>query len=200
MKNSLTIVFAIFVAYASADAPPIPYTTTAAVGAAGNQPGSFPGERIHHVGDQYVGHFGTDGFNVQSGYEGYLIPAAVEGGLLPLSDGFDLKGHHGFLFKLAKNIVSLASKVFPKVALGSLVLIGLFLLGGCVNALICTFTPFCTISFPGLGVTKDTMRSYLTSDRISTTATVVMDAIRKYKDMYEALNNEIDAEKKTNDK
>lgn len=189
MKAALFVLLAIL-AHAFTDSPPIPYKTTS-----GAQVTSYPENRIHTGAEPYVDHFGTDGFSIQSGYEGYLIPAS-EHGILSLVEGLDLKGQRSHFLVFFKNLLSLGWKVIPKVALGAAVILVLFVVGGCVNVFVCSLTPFCTISFGGFGVNKDTMRSYLTPDRISSTATFVIDAIKKYKDMYENVSNEIDGRKK----
>lgn len=181
---ALTLVLA----YTNADSPPIPYVQSKI------QTGLYADDRTHSVADQFGDSFGSDTFGVQSPYEGFLVPAS-EQSFRPIINSLELK-KQGFGVNVIKHLVFFGSKLIPKIAVGATVLFILFLVGGCINALVCTFTPFCTISFQGVGVSKEMMRSYLTPDRISTTATFVMDSIKKYKDLYESLTNEIDDTKK----
>jgi hypothetical protein len=117
--------------------------------------------------------YSDPGFSVQSGYEGYLVPEQAQdksvlaapwllGSLLPFS--------------------KLGLALFPKAGLFVLGFLLLLLIGGAFTTAVCAFTPICTISFLGLGLTRNTMRTYITPDRLTQTTAFVLDAIDKYKD------------------
>lgn len=87
------------------------------------------------------------GYAIQSGYEGYLMPTMlseqkntqwsagnVAFSLLPLSSRLILYGARAGSFLLHFTL--------------------LMLMGGVFTTLICTFTPICDITFPGLGINK----------------------------------------------
>ncbi|EEB15147.1 hypothetical protein Phum_PHUM351580 [Pediculus humanus corporis] len=177
MMKSAIILTVFGVVFALAEIPPIPYAENSVSSSA-----SFPNDRIQTVGEQYINHYGNDGFNIQSEYDDYLIPA-VENGLLSFADGI-------------RNLSAFGWKVLPKIVTGAAVLLTLFLIGGCINTLICSLTSLCTISFAGHGLTKDAMRSYFTPDRVTSTANFVINAIKKYRNMYESYADEVDGDKK----
>ncbi|XP_034252471.1 uncharacterized protein LOC117651953 [Thrips palmi] len=120
--------------------------------------------------------YSEPGFSVQTGYEGYLVPYQGHSVSAPAALGG--LGLLGSLLPFPK----LGIKLFPKVGLFALGFLFLLLIGGAFTTAVCAFTPFCTISFLGLGLTRNTMRSYLTPDRLSQTTAFVLDAIDKYKD------------------
>lgn len=190
MMKSAIILTVFGVVFALAEIPPIPYAENSVSSSA-----SFPNDRIQTVGEQYINHYGNDGFNIQSEYDDYLIPA-VENGLLSFADGIRVKNYHGIIHKLIKNLSAFGWKVLPKIITGAAVLLTLFLIGGCINTLICSLTSLCTISFAGHGLTKDAMRSYFTPDRVTSTANFVINAIKKYRNMYESYADEVDGDKK----
>ncbi|KAL0267513.1 UNVERIFIED_CONTAM: hypothetical protein PYX00_009765 [Menopon gallinae] len=163
------------VALAAADAPPIPYAAASS--------GSYPAATYSHDELQT---YGGEGFNIQSGFEGYLVPSSSQKGtvLLPISHGLEYLSSPGGLARLVKAISVKGLRLIPKIVLGVVAVAGLFLAGCLITTAVCTFTPFCTISFLGWGVARESMRSFLTEDRISATAAFVTEAIRKYQELY----------------
>ncbi|KAK3911031.1 Formate--tetrahydrofolate ligase [Frankliniella fusca] len=129
----------------------------------------------------YAYSYSEPGFSVQTGYEGYLVP--YQGHSVPSP------GALGLLAALLP-LPKLGLKLFPKVGLFLLGFLFLLLIGGAFTTAVCAFTPFCTISFLGLGLTRNTMRSYLTPDRLTQTTAFVLDAIDKYKDFSKKVSKE----------
>ena len=117
-------------------------------------------------------------FSVQTGYEGYLVPVEQEGHP-GHPDPAALAGL-GLLSKLIP-FPKLGLKLFPKLGVFFLGFLFLLLIGGALTTAVCALTPFCTLSFLGLA-TRNSMRSYLTPDRLTQTTAFVLDAIDKYKD------------------
>ncbi|XP_026292719.2 uncharacterized protein LOC113217094 [Frankliniella occidentalis] len=128
----------------------------------------------------YAYSYSEPGFSVQTGYEGYLVPYQGHSVAAP--------GPLGLLGALA--LPKIGIKLFPKVGLFLLGFLFLLLIGGAFTTAVCAFTPFCTISFLGLGLTRNTMRSYLTPDRLTQTTAFVLDAIDKYKDFSKKVSKE----------
>lgn len=126
------------------------------------------------------------GFTVQTGYEGYLVPKTPE----PVS-AFSRLGALGALGAAAGIITSLLP--FPLNAIGltiganlGLIILGVVALLGIAGALttaVCALTPICTITFLGLGFSRESTRQLLTSDRLTAVAEFVNKAIAKYKTM-----------------
>lgn len=177
------IAFLSVVALVAADAPPIPY----AAASSGSYPAAaFSHDEIQPASAPYVQPYGGEGFNIQSGFEGYLVPSSSQKGtvLLPISHGLEYLSTPGGLARLVKTLSVKGLRIIPKIVLGAVAVAGLFLAGCLITTAVCTFTPFCTISFLGWGVARESMRSFLTEDRISATAAFVSEAIRKYQELY----------------
>ncbi|KAJ1531062.1 hypothetical protein ONE63_005891 [Megalurothrips usitatus] len=158
--------------------PPTSYAAPAAA-AAGPDVTALTDANAYNM--PYAYSYAEPGFSVQTGYEGYLVPfqhtAAAPSALGAL-------GSLGLLGKLLP-LPKLGLKLFPKVGLFLVGFLFLLLIGGAFTTAVCAFTPFCTISFLGLGLTgltRNSMRAYLTPDRLTQTTAFVLDAIDKYKD------------------
>ncbi|XP_066150644.1 uncharacterized protein [Euwallacea fornicatus] len=93
---------------------------------------------------------------------------------------------------LIKAALSAALQLFTKLGLYLVSGAGLLVLGGIFTTLLCYFTPVCTITFNGFdfqqALSKDTMRSLVTSEKIATAAALVQDAIGKYQRLQRAVN------------
>ncbi|BES95459.1 Hypothetical protein NTJ_08268 [Nesidiocoris tenuis] len=115
--------------------------------------------------------------SLQSGYEGYLIPAEPS---LSFTDILRTAG----LITVAPPLGKLGLKFALKFGVWFAGLAALFLLGSLVTSTVCTLTPICTISFLGLGpFSKETVRSYISDDRLNSATNFVFEAINKYKSL-----------------
>jgi hypothetical protein len=118
----------------------------------------------------------SNALSVQTGYEGYLVPSEEPETHSLLSN----LGTIGILSALLPPL----GKVAFKLGFVAIHFIGLFLIGSLLTAGVCTFTPLCTISFLGLGgFSKESVRSFLTQDRLNQLSQFVMDAVEKYKNL-----------------
>lgn len=89
-----------------------------------------------------------------------------------------------------QNALQTALSIFAKVGLFLMGGVALLIVGGIFTTAVCSLTPLCTITFNGMGsISKDTMRSYMTPDKISAAAGLVQDAIGKYQRLQRAVNN-----------
>jgi hypothetical protein len=61
--------------------------------------------------------------------------------------------------------LSLPLKLLAKLGLWLLAPLSLVLLGGALTVGVCVFTPVCTLSFLGVGFTRDTVRTFINQDR-----------------------------------
>ncbi|XP_066248712.1 uncharacterized protein [Euwallacea similis] len=93
---------------------------------------------------------------------------------------------------LTKAALHAALQLFTKLGLYLVSGAGLLVLGGIFTTLLCYFTPICTITFNGFdfhqALSKDTMRSLMTPEKIATAAALVQDAIGKYQRLQRAVN------------
>ncbi|KAJ3619700.1 hypothetical protein MTP99_005360 [Tenebrio molitor] len=90
----------------------------------------------------------------------------------------------------AQGAFQTALKIFTKVGLFLIGGLALLLVGGIFTTAVCSFTSICTINFAGWGgIDKETMRAYMTPEKISTAAALVQDAIGKYQRLQRAVNN-----------
>ncbi|XP_014245640.1 uncharacterized protein LOC106664451 [Cimex lectularius] len=117
-----------------------------------------------------------DAFSVQSGFEGYLVPSEPP---FSFSDFLKTAGVLSILPPLSK----LGLKLGWKLGLWTLGFLSLFLVGSLVTTAVCAFTPICTISFLGHGFSRESVRSFITEDRLNTATKFVFDAINKYREM-----------------
>ncbi|XP_049820966.1 uncharacterized protein LOC109598620 [Aethina tumida] len=114
-------------------------------------------------------------------YGGYLYPVAYQ----PQNDGY-----MNALVPAAQGALQVALRVFAKVGLFLMGGLTLLVIGGLFTTAVCSLTPLCTISFMGLGgLDKDSMRSFMTPDRISAAAALIQDAIGKYQRLQRATGN-----------
>ncbi|KAK7791042.1 hypothetical protein R5R35_006844 [Gryllus longicercus] len=91
--------------------------------------------------------------------------------------------------------------IAPKIAtsflkkIGSLLLRFAFMvfLGGGFTVAVCTFTPICTLSFLGFGFSRrsitDSMRNYISQDRLNAVTAYVLEAIERYRHMQSRHND-----------
>lgn len=182
-------------AYAAAETEAIPYPQSAPSATYG-----APIESGQQIAGPYLQQYsqGPEAFNIQSGFEGYLVPSALGAhSLIPLKESLDALGSGAGLLKVLKPLTKLSLKIIPKIGAVLLGVIVLFLLGGLFTTGVCSLTPICTITFLGWGFSRESMRSYLTQDKLSSTAGFVLDAIKKYKELYDTSANEIETEKKS---
>jgi hypothetical protein len=61
--------------------------------------------------------------------------------------------------------LALPLKLFTKLGVWLFPPLALVLLGGALTVAVCVFTPVCTLSFLGLGFTKESVRSFINQDR-----------------------------------
>ncbi|XP_015597667.1 uncharacterized protein LOC107268918 [Cephus cinctus] len=121
------------------------------------------------------------GYAVQSGYEGYLVPA------VPTKDSQSSRWTSVIMSNLIP-ISRFALSYGTRAGYYILNLLLLLLVGGAFTTSICTFTPFCTITFLGLGLSKNEVReqvkelarNYITPERVSLATSMVKRAIDKY--------------------
>ncbi|KDR23539.1 hypothetical protein L798_14275 [Zootermopsis nevadensis] len=146
-------------------------------------------------------------YGVQTGYEGYLIPAPLadttgseeEGGFLNFLTDLgeqigELGGQGGsgghephsvfpyrqFLLLPLLHKLILPLKLLAKLGLWLFAPLSLVLLGGALTVGVCVFTPVCTLSFLGFGFTRDTVRTFINEDRLASISTFVTSAINKF--------------------
>lgn len=137
----------------------------------------------------YGGGYGPNGFGVQTGFEGYYVPSAVG---VPIPPPPPPPGP-AFWDVFRNNLPYPRTMLSMLMRSGTYLLssIGVVLFGGAVTTAICTFTPFCTISFaalPLLGLRdtltsktiKESIASEITSDRVRRAAEFLRSALEKY--------------------
>ncbi|XP_066150645.1 uncharacterized protein [Euwallacea fornicatus] len=111
-----------------------------------------------------------------------------------VTSGTELQDANYFssILPAAQAALSAALQLFTKLGLYLVSGAGLLVLGGIFTTLLCYFTPVCTITFNGFdfqqALSKDTMRSLVTSEKIATAAALVQDAIGKYQRLQRAVN------------
>ncbi|KYB24770.1 hypothetical protein TcasGA2_TC031895 [Tribolium castaneum] len=104
-----------------------------------------------------------------SPYEGYLYPSAD----YPLSSST--------FNSMTQGAFQLLLKFFSKISLFLLGGMVLLLVGGLFTTAVCSFTPLCNITFNGFSnIDKETVRAFMTPEKLSTAAALVQDAIGKY--------------------
>ncbi|XP_066248713.1 uncharacterized protein [Euwallacea similis] len=111
-----------------------------------------------------------------------------------VTSGTELQGTNYFssILPAAQAALHAALQLFTKLGLYLVSGAGLLVLGGIFTTLLCYFTPICTITFNGFdfhqALSKDTMRSLMTPEKIATAAALVQDAIGKYQRLQRAVN------------
>ncbi|XP_044262816.1 uncharacterized protein LOC123010182 [Tribolium madens] len=109
-----------------------------------------------------------------SPYESYLYPST---GYLSSSPISSMTG----LFPSAQGAFQVALRIFSKVGLFLMGGMVLLFVGGLFTTAVCSFTPLCNITFNGFSnIDKETVRAFMTPEKISTAAALVQDAIGKY--------------------
>lgn len=94
-----------------------------------------------------------------------------------------------FTYVLFQVVLQTALKILAKVGLFFTSGLALLILGGILTTAFCSLTPLCTVTFNGFNaINKDTMRSYMTPDKIAATAAFVQDAVGKYERLQRAVN------------
>lgn len=137
--------------------------------------------------------YGPSPYGVQSGYEGFLIPQIAPPPPPPPSFLENFRN----ILPFPQTVMSM----FMRSGTYLLSSIGVVLFGGAVTTAICTFTPFCTITFaalPFLGLResltsktiKESIASEITSDRVRRAAEFVRTALEKYNQIQEDINKE----------
>lgn len=116
-----------------------------------NQP-IYPGSSqsalpVQHFYPTYPDHSGKSAIAVPSGYDGYLIPIAPPRQTWSSS-----------IFSALVPLTSYALTYGAKIGVYLWDLFLLLLFGGIVTTSICTFTPFCAISFMGFGINKNQVK------------------------------------------
>lgn len=83
-----------------------------------------------------------------------------------------------------------ALKILAKVGLFVTSGLVLLIIGGILTTAFCSITPFCTVTFNGFNaINRETMRTYMSPERIAATAAFVQDAVGKYERLQRAVNN-----------
>lgn len=97
--------------------------------------------------------YGNDGYKVETGYEGYLIPTPISSGN---TDSFPTTENAMSLLPFSSEILIYGIQA------GTYLLQSFFiiLLGGAIITIVCTFTPICTIDLHSFGLTKSEVRGY----------------------------------------
>lgn len=136
------------------------------------------------------------GFAVQTGYEGYLVPHIPPPPPSPFL---------GTAISFLRSILPFPGSIFSAVArIGSSILssLGVILFGGAVTTLICTFTPFCTISFAALPFLRlknnakeitEKIGAEITPERVARAAEFMKTALEKYQKL-QATNSNTDGQ------
>lgn len=73
-------------------------------------------------------------------------------------------------------VIKILGKIGLVVSAGAAVLV----IGGALTALLCSLTPYCTLTFMGYGLSKEEVRSFMTPDNINMVGNLLGQAIDKY--------------------
>lgn len=90
--------------------------------------------------------YGNSGYSAKTGYEGYLVPEV----LTPQRESH-------WVTEIATSILPFSAEILvygARVGASILHLLSTILVGGAFTTIICTFTPICSISFFGFGLSK----------------------------------------------
>lgn len=97
-----------------------------------------------------VGGYNSGAFAVQSGYEGYLVPGPPQAPVAPKKE-VSSRSSVASLFGPLSSTFSALSRSLPENPFSFLLgIVGATVFGGGITTLLCTFTPFCSITFPFL--------------------------------------------------
>lgn len=137
----------------------------------------------------YSSNYDPAGFTVQTGYEGFLVPAE------PPAQSSSLFPALIRSLPLPKSIATLIMKV------GAFLIssVGVVVAGGFLTTLLCTFTPVCKIALlaPIFGIAKnnqvaetiaETVAENVTAERVKRAAEFVRNALEKYAQLNMELN------------
>lgn len=95
---------------------------------------------------------GNSGYSAKTGYEGYLVPAV----LTPQRESH-------WVTEVATSVLPFSTEMLvyaARVGASVLQILSTILVGGAFTTIVCTFTPICSISFLGFGLSKQhVMRS-----------------------------------------
>ncbi|XP_026462453.1 uncharacterized protein LOC113364185 [Ctenocephalides felis] len=136
---------------------------------------------------QYVANYGPA--NIPVGYgnygpdQGYAVQTGIEGFLVPASYTPPPTTTSSYPLRLFSSFPRVLADAISRVGVYLLGGAGFLLLGGAFAALVCTFTPFCTISFLGLGLAKESVRSFMTPDKLTAATIFLKEAIDKYQSL-----------------
>ncbi|XP_071055477.1 uncharacterized protein [Onthophagus taurus] len=123
-----------------------------------------------------------------SGYDNYLIP------LGPVYNPDEEKGItsqppitiieyivFNFFVIMLQTGLAMFLKTFTRISLYVVGTAAAILIGALFTSLLCTYTPFCTLTFNGFRkINPETVRSLVNVDNISAAASFVQDAVDKY--------------------
>ncbi|XP_043283836.1 uncharacterized protein [Venturia canescens] len=151
---------------------------------------------VQHFYPTYPDHSGKSAIAVPSGYDGFLVPVA------PPRQTWS-SSIVTALVPLTSYALSYGSKIGAY--LWDLFLLLLF--GAIVTTSVCTFTPFCAITFLGFGINKNQVkeqvselaRAYITPESMNAATLLVKRAIEKYADL-QRQHHEEQAKPKTDKK
>ncbi|KAL1506337.1 hypothetical protein ABEB36_005721 [Hypothenemus hampei] len=123
---------------------------------------------------------------------GYFYPGVSSNAISPVQSQVQSWSYFSSVLPMAQAALEAGLKIFTKLGLFVVGGAGLLVIGGIFTTLICYLTPICTISFNGWDfqktLTKDTMRSLMTPEKIASAAALVQDAIGKYQRLQRAVN------------
>lgn len=92
-------------------------------------------------------------FAVQTGYEGYLVPAPPQAAATAPKKEVSSRNSISSFFGPFSSAVSALSRSLPESPFNLLLgLLGATVFGGGITTILCTFTPFCSITFPFIGI------------------------------------------------
>ncbi|XP_055679566.1 uncharacterized protein LOC129787801 [Lutzomyia longipalpis] len=125
----------------------------------------------------------SGGFTVQTGYEGYLVPAIPQKQQPSSMD---------YLRTLMPSFPVTFLAIARRVIYMLFQTLGYILAGGSITAAVCAVTPFCRLTFLGLPFLRmkesaktitDTIANEITEERVKRAAELVKIALEKYQDM-----------------
>nr|XP_034173051.1 uncharacterized protein LOC117600996 [Osmia lignaria] len=151
----------------------------------GGQQQIYPVNRYHYP---TYPEYGNNGYAIQTGYEGYLVPAVVP----------QQNTDSAWITEIGTSLLPFSDEILLYgIRAGAYLLHFLFaiILGGAFTTVVCTFTPICTISFIGFGFTNNhqvkeqvaELSQGLLNDEVVNVATIL---ISRALDNYAAMQRE----------
>ncbi|XP_031847140.1 uncharacterized protein LOC116433313 [Nomia melanderi] len=121
----------------------------------------------------------NSGYSARTGYEGYLVPV-----LTPQRESH-------WVTEIAASVLPFSAEILvygARVGASILHLLSTILVGGAFTTIVCTFTPICSISFFGFGLSKqhvkeqvaELARAYVTPESVNAATILASRAIEKY--------------------